>query len=411
MNPAIEPTLLRSYFEKRLPTYVEMLSRMVAINSFSANPAGIDALGELTAAYFQELGFEAERRPSVHPIYGQHLILSRQGTSGRTIGLISHLDTVFPESEERQNAFHWRIEGDRLYGPGAVDIKGGTVLIYMMLQAIRRFAPALFDEVTWVVLLDAAEEADGEDFGQLCLQRLPAEQTLACLVFEGGKLNGEGARLVVARKGMAVFHVTVEGKAAHAGTSHAQGANAIVQLAQVIGQIAGLTDYERQITFNVGAVAGGTVVNRVPHFASATVEMRAFAEDVFEEGIARMMALAEQPPIATSANGYGCRVSIKLVRTMPPWNHNEATGRLFDIWREVGSTLGIVVHPEARGGLSDGNYLWSHLPTLDGLGASGNNAHCSERSPDESKDQEYASRGSFVPKATLNTLALLRLIG
>jgi glutamate carboxypeptidase len=124
-----------------------------------------------------------------------------------------------------------------------------------------------------------------------------------------------------------------------------------------------------------------------------------------------MMALANQPPVATSANGYGCRVTIDLVRTMPPWNHNEATRRLFDIWREAGSAIGIEVLPEARGGLSDGNYLWSRLPTLDGLGASGNNAHCSERSPDGSKDQEYASRSSFVPKATLNTLALLRLIG
>ncbi len=411
MDPAIDRMKLQSYFEERLPAYVDMLSRMVEINSFTANPAGVNALGDMTAEYFHSLGFEAERRPSVHPTFGSHLILARRGTSDRTIGLVSHLDTVFPAAEEVRNDFSWRIEGDRLYGPGAVDIKGGTVLIYMMLQAIHEFAPEVFEDITWLVLLDAAEESDGEDFGRLCLEQLPADRTLACLVFEGGKLNGDGARIVVARKGMAVFRVNVEGKAAHAGTSHAQGANAIVQMAHIIGQIAGLTDYERHITFNAGTIAGGTVVNRVPHFATAMVEMRAYSTEVFEQGIERLLALADQPPVSNSADGYGCRVTIDLVRTMPPWNHNEATRRLFDIWREVGSTIGIQVHPEARGGLSDGNYLWGRLPTLDGLGASGNNAHCSERSPDGSKDQEYASRSSFVPKAILNTLALLRLIG
>jgi glutamate carboxypeptidase len=68
------------------------------------------------------------------------------------------------------------------------------------------------------------------------------------------------------------------------------------------------------------------------------------------------------------------------------------------------------VSQEQRGGLSDGNLLWERFPTLDGLGPAGNNAHCSERSPDGSKDQEYVLVGSFVPKALLNALAIMRLV-
>jgi glutamate carboxypeptidase len=49
--------------------------------------------------------------------------------------------------------------------------------------------------------------------------------------------------------------------------------------------------------------------------------------------------------------------------------------------------------------------------TLDGLGPSGENAHCSERSEDGSKEQEYVLASSFVPKAVLNTVAIIGLIG
>jgi glutamate carboxypeptidase len=72
--------------------------------------------------------------------------------------------------------------------------------------------------------------------------------------------------------------------------------------------------------------------------------------------------------------------------------------------------MGVEVVREERGGLSDGNFVWDHVPTLDGLGVSGGNAHCSERSADGKKDQEYLELPSILPKATLNTLAILRLL-
>ncbi len=67
--------------------------------------------------------------------------------------------------------------------------------------------------------------------------------------------------------------------------------------------------------------------------------------------------------------------------------------------------------PEERGGLSDSNLLWQAFPTLDGLGPVGANAHCSERSPDGSKEQEYMEAASFVPKAMLNLAGVLALAG
>ena len=87
-----------------------------------------------------------------------------------------------------------------------------------------------------------------------------------------------------------------------------------------------------------------------------------------------------------------------------------ASDDLLAVWQQAAAGLGLRVEAEERGGLSDGNELWHSLPTLDGMGPSGSNAHCSEHAADGSKEQEYATRSSFVPKALLNTKAVLRLL-
>lgn len=411
------PTL-ESYLTENLPDQLTLLQQMVGINSFTANPAGVNALGALTAATFAALGFTAEFVEAKDFIYGRHLILTREGQprDGRAtprIGLISHLDTVYPAAEEIDNDFFWRVSGERIYGPGVYDIKGGTVMIHLVLSALRALQPALYDGVTWVVLLNAAEEALVPDFGALCRAHL-GDDALAALVFEGGQARhgrAEPVPLVVARKGMARYHIQVEGKAAHAGSSHAQGANAILQLADVVQQVAGLTDYEQDLTLNVGSIAGGTVINRVPHQASASVEMRAFAPQVFATAAQRMAAFDGYSSVRSSQGGYACLVQVHKLGEWAPWAPNPASQGLLDLWRGAGAGLGLEVTGQERGGLSDGNWTWDRVPTIDGLGPEGGNAHCSERSEDGAKDQEYILPASFVAKAQLNVLGITALLG
>jgi glutamate carboxypeptidase len=400
---------MHSFLEGKLPHYLKTLRQMVAINSFTANPEGVNALGNLTAEIFADLGFDAEQVQSVNPNFGKHLVLTRPGSSGRKIGLISHLDTVFPPEEEIANDFHWRQDGDRIYGPGTNDIKGGTVMIYMMLDALKRYAPQVLDEITWVILINASEETLSEDFGDLCKGHLTGD-TLAALVFEAGRYNDNTFQIVAARKGMAVYEVTTTGKASHAGSNHKAGANAIVQMAKTIQKIAGLTDYEQELTFNVGTVSGGTVPNRVPHHAEAKVEMRTFSPEVFDVGVASMLSLNGDSQVSDASGEFHCGVKVELVQQNAPWAPNPKTDHLLSIWQAAGDSLGVEVLREERGGLSDGNHIWRLFPTIDGLGPSGANAHCSEGSTDGSKEQEYATISSFVPKAVLNTVAVLNLI-
>ncbi len=408
---------LQLYLQKHLPENLDLLRQMVSINSFTSNPVGVNALGKLTAETFSELGFQAETIQAADFSFGKHLVLTRpghplNGHGSPKIGLVSHLDTVYPAAEERDNDFHWRVSGKRIYGPGVYDIKGGTVMIYMMLAALQAASPTFFDSVTWVVLLNAAEEALVADFGQLCLDRL-AGDTLAALVFEGGavgRVNYDETRLVVARKGMARYHVRVAGRAAHAGTAHDHGANAILQMADVIKRIADLTDYEKQVTLNVGTIAGGTVINRVPHQASASVEMRAYEPQVFSATTQKVVALNEYSSVHSSYGGYPCQVHVDVLGEWEPWAQNEKSNALLAVWQANGRELGIRVLPQERGGLSDGNWTWRHIPTIDGLGPDGGNAHCSERAADGSKDQEYILPASYVSKALLNALSIMHLV-
>ena len=405
---------LRESLAQEMPEAMALLRRMVEINSFTRNVVGVNALGELTAEAFAPLGFRAEYVDCESGPYGRHLVLVRPGTSGRMIGMVGHLDTVFTAEEELKNAFYWREEAHdgltRIYGPGTVDIKGGTIVMYMMLTVLQQHMPEVFEKVTWMILLNAAEEEFVPDFHDLCRERLIRDKTLACLVFEGGRMSGREFQAVVARKGMARYKIHVTGRGAHAGAAHQMGASALVQMAEVVQRVADLTDYDRDLTFNVGVMQSGTVVNRVPHQADAEVEFRTFEPDVFTEAMISMQSLDRYSTVKSPQDGFACQTRVQKTQQFSPWPRNNGTDRLLSCWQAAADEMGYVVRPEARGGLSDGNALWAHVPTLDGMGPAGGNGHCSERSPDGSKDQEYAVKDSFVPKALLNVLGILYLL-
>lgn len=405
-NPTA-PTI--AYLQQLMPRGLDILERMVRLNSYTANKAGVDQVGKFTADCFAELGFTAESVPSVNPNYGDHLVLTRPGQSAATLAMVSHLDTVFSPEEERRNGFQWQPEGDRIYGPGTQDIKGGTLMMWLVLQALRAQAPAVFETVTWQLFWNSSEEVLSHDFGALCRSRF-SPNTVAALVFEAEGRLGADRLLVVARKGRATWRAKAIGRAAHAGGKHAHGANAIQQLGRTVEQIAALTDYSKNLTFNVGTIRGGTGLNRVPQDAWAEGELRAFAPDVYTGAKQALLALAGDGTVRSVADRYACRVEIEILSETRPWPRNGATDRLFELWQRAGAELNFPILPEERGGLSDGNFLWDVVPTVDGLGPWGDNDHCSERSADGTKVPEYVEISSFVPKAAVNIRAIRELL-
>lgn len=405
----LDPGSLNQFLEAQLPAALAMLRQMVGHNSFTLNRAGVNQLGQFTADAFAPLGFTREFVPPTNPKFGDHLVLTRSGSAATNLALISHLDTVFPPEEEARNNFQWQIEGDRIFGPGTLDLKGGTVMIWLVLKALEACAPAVFAATTWKLLLNSAEEMFSPDFGDVCRARFDAH-TLGALVFEPEGRLGPEHLLVVARKGRASWRVTARGRGAHAGGKHSHGANAVLQLAQLLPRIAALTDYSRGLTFNVARVTGGTVLNRVPHEAVAEGEFRAFTPEVYQQAKAALLALAGPGAVRAVSDGFPCAIQVEILAETRPWPRNGDTDWLFEFWRAAGAELSYPTNLQERGGLSDGNQIWDAVPTLDGVGPWGDNDHCSERSPDGTKLPEFVERSSFVPKAALNTLAILKLL-
>jgi glutamate carboxypeptidase len=401
---AVKDKLL-DFLESQLDPALALLERMVEINSFTANPDGVNELGAVTAAAFAPLGFKAEMIPSQYPDCGQHLFLRRRANRTRPIVFVTHLDTVFPAYEEAQNDFRWRPapEEDRIYGPGTVDIKGGTAVMWLVLQALAELAPATFLDNDWLLAANSSEETLSADFAAQTIGRCPGGAQ-AVLVFEGGYVRGRELTLVTARKGKVDYRMRISGRAAHAGSRHEEGRNAIVALADCVQRAAALNDYARELTVNVGTLNGGTVVNRVPHFATADLEMRAFDPQVLASAQAAIESLAGDSPAVP-----GALVSIEKLGETAPWPGSDKNLTLFQTFASAAATLAFTAVAERRGGLSDANYLHSLGPTLDGLGPSGGNSHCSERSADGLKVPEYVEISSFLPKAALTALALAEM--
>jgi glutamate carboxypeptidase len=399
---------LKEFLERELPAALEMLRQMVGINSFTRNRDGVNRCGRLTAECFAPLGFAADFVPSTNPAWGDHLVLTRAGRCGHSIAMISHLDTVFPPEEEARNNFQWQVEGNRIFGPGTHDIKGGTVMMWLVLTGLRAQAPEVFEAITWKLIWNSSEECFSPDFGDVCRRQF-GQYTRAALVFEAEGRAGRTPLLVLARKGRGTWRITVHGRGAHAGGKHAHGANAIEQLGQTVQRAAALTDYSRDLTVNVATISGGTVLNRVPHEAAAEGEFRAFAPEALARAKTSLLGLAGVGEVRSPADGYGCEVEVEILSESRCWPRNPATDQLFSYWQEAGKELGLPVGSEQRGGLSDGNLLWDTVPTLDGLGPWGDNDHCSERSADGSKVPEFVEVESFVPKAILNTAAIIKL--
>lgn len=371
---------------------------MVAINSFTTNVEGVNALSRLTVECFDSLGFSAQTIDSTHPDHAPHLFLRRGPSEKKPLVLVTHLDTVFPPEEELKNNFRWHPEGERIYGPGTVDIKGGTMLIWLMLRVLKAVNPELFERTHWLIAANSAEEVIGSDFANATRSVCPLG-VRANLVFEGGPCDDKGWHIATSRKGRAEYRITCLGHGAHAGSSFHEGVNAVVELAALLPKVSALSSSERELTVNVAHMHGGTVLNRVPHEAVAELEMRAFDPLILAEAGQAIQAFA----------GYtqaGAQIMVDLLGLSPSWPGGPETETLFSYWEKRGQEMGLQVVPVKRGGLSDANYLCLLGPTLDALGPTGGNAHCSERSADGSKLPEYVIPESFITKTVLNLLAI-----
>lgn len=409
LSMSISHISLSKYLSQNLNRYINILESFVSINTHSENKNGINELSLLTEKLFSELGFSAEIFPSSNKKYGNHLFLQKGELTKPSITLISHLDTVFSVEDEKKDNFFFQIKGDKAYGPGTCDIKGGTLIIYMMMEAINKFYPELFDNCSFHICLNAAEEKIDTSFGNLCKKIHTKSKCLANLVFEVGNEHDKTPCIVVARKGIIKYNIKVFGKGAHSGSEHEYGVSALHQLSEFVEKIRKLNDYSKKLTTNVGYFSSGSCNNRVAHYAEAEFEARCFDPGLLNETDKQIKEIVNDLSVK-NIEGVTCKVELKTQADLGPWPETESSDRLYNIWEKNAKMINHDLLRVIRSGGSDANQIWNLAPTIDGLGPLGGDDHCSINDPERGFEQEHLYISSLVPKTVLNVLGVVDIL-
>ena len=359
------------------PAFLDTLLAWIRTESPSHDRAGVNLMMDLVEAQMQDPPVAVERVPGEQGL-GDALIL-RAGPQRDEPGILvmSHLDTVHPVGTI-QHDLPLRIEGDRLYGPGVYDMKGGAFFCLEAFKDVARRSSAARP----LVFLVTPDEEIGSPMTRRIIEDLGRRSAYA-LVTEPGR---DGGKIVTSRKGVGRFDVHVEGRPAHAGSRHRDGRNAIYEAARQILAIEALTDYGRGVTTSVGMVSGGTAVNTIPQHCHFPVDLRV---ETVADGEALTAAI-----LGLKARSPDFKVTVTGGMNRPPYERTEATSKLFDHARSLAAEIGfdLVSSPRVGGG-SDGNFTAAlGTPTLDGLGIDGDGAHTL---------QEYGLVSSIAPRQEL----------
>lgn len=347
-----------------LDELLEGIRRWIAIESPTDDAEGMARMAAQVQADYEAFGARVERIPG-RDGFGDHVLAvddrhcPPEAAAGPGILLLSHIDTVHPIGTlARDNPL--RIEGDRLYGPGAEDMKGGT---HIAMAAVRQIAREGRRTKLPIRHLMVSDEEMGSPTSREHIER-EARRAKFVLVTEPAR---SGGKIVTARKGVAFFTITARGRPAHAGVEHHLGRNAIREIAHQILALEAMTDYARELTVNVGVVRGGTRSNVVPEQASVEVDVRMPNAALGDEIVQRIRALKPVGPDVT--------LTIEGGINRPGYEKTPEIAALYEHARALAAGIGFDLVDLQTGGGSDGNFTAAYAPTLDGMGVDGDDAH------------------------------------
>jgi glutamate carboxypeptidase len=347
-----------NWLQNQRESMVGLLREMVEQESPSTNKEAVDRFGVNLTSLFEDIG--AVVRTIEVEEFGNHLLAEWGGPSSDQVLVIGHLDTVWELGTLETMPF--RLDGGRAYGPGTFDMKGGLVQLLFALRALAETGRRPRSKLA--ALINSDEEVGSSTSRSLIEEQARKSRTV--LVLEPSL--SPGGRLKTFRKGVGVFHLAVEGRAAHAGLDPRGGASAIEELSRQVQRLHAMTDYDRGTTVNVGTVSGGTRVNVVAAQAEAEIDLRV---STMED--ARAM---EKAILGLQATLEGTRVRVTGGVDRPPLERTPAVVALYHRARDIAQDLGFDLGEGAAGGGSDGNLTAAcGVPTLDGMGAVGDGAH------------------------------------
>ncbi|MDP9880356.1 glutamate carboxypeptidase [Variovorax boronicumulans] len=364
---------------------LQLLERMVNIDSGSTNTEGLAKVREMVADELRKLDARIESFPA-EPHPGTSLVATLTGQGKKKILILAHIDTVFKDGTAAAKPFY--IKDGRAYGPGVMDNKGGVVAGLQALKILQKIGFKDYGQITF--LIDTNEETGSVGTSAL-IERVAKQHDVALNLEPGRPADG----LVVERKGSATALIEVKGLASHAGVAPEAGRNAAMEVAHQVLQLSKVADAVKKTTVNFTVLTANGPTNVIPASASAKGDVRAATPEELDRVEKDLTRIAQNKLIPET------EVRVRLVRGLPPMPRSPASDKLVrmaeGIYGEIGKKLTI----ESSGGAADASLVAGvGVPVLDGFGIVGGGIHTPE---------EYAEVESVVPRLYLLSRMLMDL--
>lgn len=343
-------------------TYISFWEDVCNIESPTNDKAGVDAVGNYFEKAAKERGWRIERFPQ--SVAGDVLCITMNADSDAApLTLSGHMDTVHPHG-----LFGYppvRIDGEKIYGPGVTDCKGGIVAAFLCMDALDRCG---FNARPVRLLLQSDEEG-GSGASQKATINYMCEKASDSVAF----LNLEGynvGKVCVQRKGIVTFKFAVTGKEAHSSMCATLGANAIAAAAKKIIDMEKLKD-KHGLTCNVGVIKGGSVPNTVAGYCEFYANVR-FAN---AEQLAWVREYAKE--IADREDVPGCTCTLTESGSRLAMERVERNLALVGTMNRAFAENGLpTLEPNFNLGGSDAAEITAAgIPCVDSIGTSGASIH------------------------------------
>lgn len=341
-------------FAARADRMLDEVRRLVLLESPSRDTDGIRSVAMHISLALGETGASVS-------IVEEHSngpnVVARFGTGARPVLLVGHLDTVWARGT--LETMPWRVDGERAFGPGVLDMKAGLVIVLEALRGLARHS--LTTPIT--VMFNCDEEIGSESTRPLLAELACGAR--AALVFEPAIVGGAAK---TSRSGMSAYRIHIRGRAAHAGVDPEKGVSAILAAAHVVVALHNLNDLKAGLSVNAGVIEGGTRPNVVAAEARIDVDVRFRTTDQAQR------VHEEIAGLAGLRNGAEVEVSGGIDR--PPFEPTAESLALHARAAAAAQASGFEMDCGHVGGVSDGNFTAAlGIPTLDGLGPDGAGAH------------------------------------
>jgi glutamate carboxypeptidase len=346
------------YFESRQEQIVQTIREFVEIESPSDNKPAADRMGAFLAGTFEAIGGRARVHPAEE--YADSLQIDFPGTdNSKPVLVLGHFDTVYSPGTLATMPCH--VDGDRMHGPGVLDMKSGIALMLYAIAALQTWHGALPRPVTVFLVSD-------EEVGSYSSRKITealAKESAAVLVLEPA---GPRGAVKTARKGVGEYILNVKGVAAHAGLDPGKGHSAIVELARQITAVSKLNNLAQGISVNPGVIRGGTRTNVIAAEATVEIDVRI--------AHAKQAAALDRKLRALKPFDKRCQLNIEGGINRLPMERTAGVAALYEKALAIAKHIDWKLEEAAVGGGSDGNFTAGMgIPTLDGMGGNGQGAH------------------------------------